>query len=165
LLFFAGTPLKPRNVGQCGAVILPAVISETFVRHARNTLKKEHSDMLALIQPTLGVLDAMTARIRELEKSIAATAAEKHSEYEILTRIAGVGLLTSRTFMLTIGATRRVLRASAMWAPSSGWFPSATNPARPTNNSTSARRATPACANASSDARSVSSVPSGRTPR
>jgi transposase len=91
-------------------IALPSPNSETFARHARNTLKKEHSDMLARIEPSLQVLDAMTEQIRKLEKSIAEMAAEKYPEYEFLTQIAGVGLLTSLTFILTIGDPTRFAR-------------------------------------------------------
>jgi transposase len=91
-------------------ITLPSPNSETFARHARNTLKREHSDMLALIEPSLGVLDAMTEQIRRLEKSIAEMATEKYPEYEFLTQIVGVGLLTSLTFILTIGDPTRFAR-------------------------------------------------------
>jgi transposase len=91
-------------------VALPSPNSETFARHARNTLRKEHSDMLARIEPSLQVLDAMTEQIRKLEKSIAEMAIEKYPEYEFLTQIAGVGLLTSLTFILTIGDPTRFAR-------------------------------------------------------
>ena len=88
-------------------VMLPSPSSESFARTARNKLRNEHSDLLALIEPSLGVLDAMTEQIRRLEKSIAAMAAEKYPESEYLTQISGVGLLTSLTFILTIGDPAR----------------------------------------------------------
>jgi transposase len=88
-------------------VMLPSPNSESFARTARNKLRNEHSDLLALIEPSLGVLDAMTEQIRRLEKSIAAMAAEKYPESEFLTQISGVGLLTSLTFILTIGDPTR----------------------------------------------------------
>jgi transposase len=91
-------------------IALPSPNSESFARHARHTLKKEHSDTLTLIEPSLGVLDAMTEQIRKLEKSIAEMATEKYPEYEFLTQIAGVGLLTSLTFILTIGDPTRFAR-------------------------------------------------------
>lgn len=81
--------------------------SETFARHARNTLRNEHSDMLALIEPSLCVLDGMTEQIRKLEKSIAAMAAEKYPESEFLSQVGGVGPLTALTFILTIGDSTR----------------------------------------------------------
>jgi transposase len=91
-------------------IALPSPNSETFARHARNKLEKERSDMLVLIEPSLRVLDAMTEQIRRLEKSIAEMATEKYPEYEFLTQIAGVGLLTSLTFILTIGDPTRFAR-------------------------------------------------------
>ena len=84
--------------------------SESFARHARNTLRKDHSDMLTLIEPSLCVLDAMTEQIRKLEKSIAAMAAEKYPESEFLSQVAGVGPLTALTFILTIGDPTRFQR-------------------------------------------------------
>lgn len=91
-------------------IALPSPNSESFARHARNTLRKEHSDMLARIEPSLRVLDAMTEQIRMLEKTIDAMAAEKYPEAEFLTQISGVGPLTSLTFILTIGDPKRFSR-------------------------------------------------------
>jgi transposase len=88
-------------------VMLPSPSSESFAGKARNALKKEHSELLELIEPSLCVLDEMTARIRLLEKAIAAMAAEKYPESEFLTQISGVGQLTSLTFILTIGDPTR----------------------------------------------------------
>ena len=76
--------------------------SESFATHARKSLRKEHSDMLALIEPSLCVQDAMTEQIRKLEKSIAVLAAEKYPESEFLSQVGGVGALTALTFILTI---------------------------------------------------------------
>jgi transposase len=91
-------------------ITLPSPNSEAFARKARATLRKEHSDMLALIEPSLRVLDGMTEQIRSLEKSIAAMAAEKYPESEFLSQVGGVGLLTSLTFILTIGDPTRFHR-------------------------------------------------------
>lgn len=91
-------------------ITLPSPNSEAFAKKARATLRKEHSDMLALIEPSLCVLDGMTEQIRKLEKSIAAMAAEKYPESEFLSQVGGVGLLTSLTFILTIGDPTRFRR-------------------------------------------------------
>jgi transposase len=88
-------------------ITLPSPNSESFAGKARKALGKEHSDMLVLIEPSLCVLDAMTKQIHVLEKSIAKMAAEKYPESEFLTQIAGVGMLTSLTFILTIGDPTR----------------------------------------------------------
>lgn len=89
---------------------LPSPNSEAFARKARIELKREHSETLALIEPSLCVLDGMTEQIRALEKSIAAMAAEKYPESEFLSQVGGVGLLTSLTFILTIGDPTRFQR-------------------------------------------------------
>ncbi len=81
-----------------------------FARHARKALAGEHDDLLALIEPSLGVLDAMTEQIRRLEKAIEELAGVKYPETEYLTQIAGVGTLTSLTFILTIGDPLRFRR-------------------------------------------------------
>lgn len=91
-------------------IALPTKNSENFATHARKTLRKEHSDLLARIEPSLRVLDAMTEQIRMLEKTIDAMAAEKYPEAEFLTQISGVGQLTSLTFILTIGDPTRFSR-------------------------------------------------------
>jgi transposase len=88
-------------------IALSSKNSESFATHARKSLGKEHSDTLVLIEPSLCVLDVMTKQVRVLEKSIAKMAAEKYPESEFLTQISGVGLLTSLTFILTIGDPTR----------------------------------------------------------
>lgn len=89
---------------------LPSPNSASFARHARRLLGAEHAGVLALIEPSLRVLDAMTEQIRQLEKAIETMAAEKYPEVELLTQVAGVGLLTSLTFILTIGDPTRFRR-------------------------------------------------------
>ena len=89
---------------------LPSPSSEAFALKARNTLKHEHPDVLALIEPSLRVLDAMTEQIKELHRSIEAMATEKYPESEFLTQISGVGLITSMSFILTIGDPLRFKR-------------------------------------------------------
>ena len=81
-----------------------------FAQHARNALGVEHPDILALIEPSLEVLDSMTGQIRQLDKAIETTASEKYPETEFLTQISGVGTLTSLTFILTIGDPKRFRR-------------------------------------------------------
>lgn len=91
-------------------IMLPSPNSESFARHARRILGNEHPQHLALVEASLCVLDVMTQQIRILEKSIGAMAAEKYPEAEFLTQLAGVGTLTSLTFILTIGDPTRFRR-------------------------------------------------------
>ena len=91
-------------------IALPSPSSQSFARHARKLLGGEHSATLALLEPSLCVLDGMNEQIRALEKSIESMAAEKYPECEFLTQITGVGLLTALTFILTIGDPTRFAR-------------------------------------------------------
>lgn len=91
-------------------IMLPSPNSESFARKARGILGNEHPEHLALVEASLCVLDTMTEQIRRLEKSIEQMAAEKYPEAEFLTQIAGVGTLTSLTFILTVGDPTRFPR-------------------------------------------------------
>jgi transposase len=82
----------------------------SFARYARKELKTEHANILPLVDPSLIVLDSVTTQIRELEKAVETTASEKYPETEFLTQIAGVGILTSLTFVLTVGDPTRFRR-------------------------------------------------------
>ena len=82
----------------------------SFSRYARKALSVEHADVLSLIEPSLEVLDSMTEQIRTLEKCIETTAFEKYPETQFLTQIAGIGTLTSLTFVLTVGDPTRFRR-------------------------------------------------------
>ena len=82
-----------------------------FARHARKSLAGEHEGILKLVEPSLAVIDSMTEQVRKLEKSIEELASTKYRETEYLTQIAGVGTLTSLTFILTIGDPLRFKRS------------------------------------------------------
>jgi transposase len=82
----------------------------SFARYARKELETEHANIIPLVEPSLIVLDSVTTQIRELEKAIETIACEKYPETEFLTQIAGVGILTSLTFVLTVGDPARFRR-------------------------------------------------------
>ena len=81
-----------------------------FAKHAREVLGTEHPDLLALVEPSLTIIDAMTGQIRALDKAIEAMACDEYPETEFLTQITGVGTITSLTFVLTIGDPTRFRR-------------------------------------------------------
>lgn len=89
---------------------LPSPSSASFANRARKLLAQEHPQYLALIEPALQVLDAMNERIRVLDQAIGRMAAEKYPATGYLTQITGVGVLTSMTFLLTIGDPARFRR-------------------------------------------------------
>jgi transposase len=82
-----------------------------FVKYARKALgAPEFATTLAMIEPSLVVIDAMTQQIRKLEVNIEEMAIRKYAETELLTQITGVGTITSLTFVLTIGDPTRFRR-------------------------------------------------------
>ena len=81
-----------------------------FARYARKELAGKHAGILALIEPSLFVLDAMTSQIRELEKAIEEMAVKDYPQTQLLQGITGVGTITSLTFVLTIGDPKRFTR-------------------------------------------------------
>jgi len=81
-----------------------------FARHARKVLGEDHPEVLALVEPSLKIIDAFTEQIRALDKAIEAMAADEYPETEFLTQITGIGTITSLTFILTIGDPTRFRR-------------------------------------------------------
>ena len=113
-----------------------------FARHARRALEEEHPELLAMIEPSLQVIDAMTEQVRCLEGAIEKLATESYPETEFLRQIPGVGVLTALTFVLTIGDPLRFARP-VMWPPTWDWFRSGINRVTPTSSCGSQRPGTP----------------------
>lgn len=78
-----------------------------FARHARKVLKDDHAITLAMIEPSLAVIDTMSGQIRVLDRAIEDLAESSYPETEFLKQIAGIGTITSLTFVLTIGDPER----------------------------------------------------------
>jgi transposase len=81
-----------------------------FARNVRKELQGEHGDILQRIEPSLKVLESLSLEIKNLDKAIAELAAESYPETEFLSQITGVGVITSLTFVLTIGDPERFRR-------------------------------------------------------
>jgi len=81
-----------------------------FTRHIREELKDDHDEMLRLIESSLAVIDSITGQVKALDESITALAEEAYPETEFISQITGVGVLTSLTFVLTIGDPDRFKR-------------------------------------------------------
>lgn len=92
-------------------ILLRSPNTACFAKYARKSLGGKDSEAtLALIEPSLNVIDAMTQQIRQLEAGIEELATKKYVETELLTQICGVGTITSLTFVLTIGDPARFRR-------------------------------------------------------
>jgi transposase len=84
--------------------------SSSFAKFVREDLAGKHGDELALIEPSLKVLETLNEQIKALEKSITTMAEEQYPETEFLRQITGVGVLTSLAFVLTIEDPQRFSR-------------------------------------------------------
>ena len=82
---------------------LPSPNTACFARRARALLEKEHPELLAMITPSLCVLDELTLRIRELDRAIEALCEERYPETHRLRAIRGVGPITALCFVLVVG--------------------------------------------------------------
>ena len=82
-------------------VRLPCTSTNSFSRQARAGLL-ERPDLLALIEPSLLALESLCSQIAEYDKAIIKTAAERHPQAGRLQAVAGVGPITSLSFVLTI---------------------------------------------------------------
>jgi len=80
---------------------LPSPSSPSFAKQARLHLE-EHPEILPAIEPCLRVIDELSARIRDFEKTIRSAAKSKYPQAQKLQQITGVGPITSLSFVLSI---------------------------------------------------------------
>lgn len=78
---------------------LPAGSTSSFPERARENLPAE---LRPALEPVLTSIEALTKRIKQLDKEIAEVAAKEYPRTEFLQQVTGVGLLTSLTFQLVI---------------------------------------------------------------
>lgn len=78
-----------------------------FPRRVREQLEA-HPALLATIEPMLRVLESMNISIAKLDTEIVRLAAEKYPQAEKLSRIQGVGPVTSLAFVLAIEDPSRI---------------------------------------------------------
>ena len=81
-----------------------------FTRHLRRQLEESYPETLALVEPSLLVIDSITEQIKVLNQAIETLAAENYPETQWLSQITGVGALTSLAFVLTIEDPKRFKR-------------------------------------------------------
>jgi transposase len=86
---------------------LPSPSTACFARRARTLLENDEPELLAMIAPSLEVLDAMTVRIRQLDREIEQLCETNYPQSARLRAIRGVGPITALSFILTIGSPER----------------------------------------------------------
>ncbi len=89
---------------------LPSPNTACFAKRCRALLTKEHAEILAMIGPSLEVIDLLTRNIRELERRIETLCGERYPATQRLCQIPGVGAITSLAFVLTVGDPQRFER-------------------------------------------------------
>ena len=71
-------------------------------------LADEHAAILVLVEPALATLDTVCEQIKVLDDEIAKLAAARYPQVELLTGIAGVGVLTLSCLVLVVGHHEKV---------------------------------------------------------
>lgn len=88
-------------------VRLPSPNTACFAKRCRTLLRDEHAELLAMVEPSLQVVDLLTQNIRELERAIEQLCAQSYPATQRLRQIPGVGPITSLSFVLRIGDPER----------------------------------------------------------
>ena len=88
-------------------IALPSPNTNCFAKRVRPILGDAEPEMLAAVEPSLQVIDVMTAKIKELDREIGRLCEENYPETARLRGIRGVGPITALTFLLTIGDAQR----------------------------------------------------------
>lgn len=83
-------------------VRLPSPSSRYFTRRCREVLGATHAELLIMVEPSLAVIDSITASVRELDQKIETLCEEKYPETQRLRQVVGVGAITALTYVLTI---------------------------------------------------------------
>jgi transposase len=90
---------------------LPACATEVFARKAEGHVPEL---LRPALDPVLGIIAALTAQIRELDRKIEALAKESYPDTSLLSQVPSVGSLTSLAYVLTLEDPSRFARARAV---------------------------------------------------
>jgi transposase len=88
-------------------ISLPSPKTSCFAKRSRILLEEMHPSILPVIEPSLQVLDTITAKVRELDQQIEKACEEKYPATHRLRQIAGIGPITSLAYVLIIGDPAR----------------------------------------------------------
>jgi transposase len=80
---------------------------DCFARKCRKALALADPGLLAMCEPAILTVEALTKSIKEYERRIEELCATSYPATDILRQITGVGAITSLTFILTIGDPER----------------------------------------------------------
>lgn len=86
---------------------MPSPNTACFAKRARTLLGGGDESLLAMIEPSLQIIDLLTQKIREIERNIEKLGVERYPVTQRLQQITGVGSITSLAFVLTVGDPQR----------------------------------------------------------
>lgn len=136
--------------------------SDYFARRYRSFLEENNKDLLEMLEPMLQVLDIMSEKIKEMDKTIEKLCAEKYPVTERLRQICGIGPVTALNYVLVIEDPERFDNPRDVGAYL-GLVPRRDQSGALDKNCAFRKRATPTCDNCSSDPPNTSSAPSVKT--
>lgn len=76
---------------------------DCFAKKCRAALAQVDAGLLAMCEPSIGAVEAMTKSIKDLERRIEELCATEYPAAGVLRQITGVGAITALTYVLTIG--------------------------------------------------------------
>lgn len=79
----------------------------SFAKRARLELEHVDKHLLAMVEPSLQVIDEITKNIRELDRRIEKLCAEHYPITRKFQQITGIGPITALSFVLTVGDPER----------------------------------------------------------
>jgi transposase len=88
-------------------VRLPSPTTACFAKRCRKDLTETDPDLPAMIEPSLQVVDLLTKNIGGLERAIEELCGQRYPVTQRLRQVAGVGPITSLSYVLTIGDPER----------------------------------------------------------
>ena len=86
---------------------LPSPKTSCFAKQARLVLEVQDTDLLAMIEPSLHVIDLITKNVRELDRKIETLCRECYPVTQKFQQITGIGPITALSFALTIDDPER----------------------------------------------------------
>lgn len=86
---------------------VPSPSTRYFTTKCREVLAGAHDDYLAMVEPSLSVIDTITSSVRELDRKIEELCEEQYPITARLRQVTGVGAITALTYVLTIGDPER----------------------------------------------------------
>ena len=90
--------------------------STCFTRRLLENLNPDDPEIIAIVQPSLEVIDLLSEKIKFLDKKVLEMADKEYPETKLLRQISGVGALTALSFLLIIDDPQRFKNSRSVGA-------------------------------------------------